>query len=198
MPDESEVRPATSPITRAGDTLVAAIKREDIGEVARLVRGGAPLFAKYNLDAEGLKMGTLLELVQSKRDERMAMKLLALPQYGSQLARVSTHTVNWAARDGHLHLLKELLAARADAAQRDTWERSALLLAATNGHTNCASELMEAGAGELENNMTEVNHWLEHWKREKEREPESHPPKTQASARDRVQKQRTSFNRFQV
>lgn len=198
MPDESEVRPKTSPMTRAGDTLVAAISRQDIGEVARLVRGGAPLFAKYNLDAEGLKMGTLLELVQSKRDERAAMKLLALPQYGSQLARVSTHTVNWAARDGHVHLLKELLAARADAAQRDTWERSALLLAATNGHTNCASELMEAGAGELENNMTEVRHWLEHWKREKEREPDPHPPETQASARDKVRRPRTSFNRFIV
>lgn len=199
LPDESEVRPATSPITRAGDTLVAAVNRQDVGEVARLVRGGAPLFAKYNLDAEGLKLGTLLELAQSKRDERTAMKLLALPQYGAQLARVSTHTVNWAARDGHLHLLKELLAARADAAQRDTWDRSALLLAATNGHTNCASELMEAGAGGLENHMTEVRHWLEHWKREKEREPESRLPETpQASARDKGRKQRASFSRFDV
>jgi len=182
--DESDRKSPSSPVTRSGDTLVAAISRQDIGEVSRLVRGGAPLFAKYNLDTQGLNMGTVLELAQSKRDERMAMQLLALPHYGPHLARVSTRAVNWAARDGQLHLLKALLAARADVAQQDTWERSALLLSAMHGHTECASELMEAGAGELENHKTEVRQWLAYWDGKQDHKPESHSTEMRATYAD--------------
>lgn len=182
MPDESEMRPSTNVITCAGDTLVEAVDRADIGEVARLMRGGAPLFAKYNLDAEGLNRGTLLEFAQSRGDEKMAMRLLALPHYGPNLARVSTRAVNWAARDGQSLLLKQLLAARADVTQKDNWERSALLLAAMHGHTDCVSELLEAGANDPEKHKTEVRHWMKYWKERREDRRENKPERRHSAS----------------
>lgn len=142
------------------EALAQAIAEQGIGEVAQLVNTGAPLLASYALDREGATMGTALELALLKKKDRLASQMLALPVDGPKLARGCTWAVLWAARDGKLQLLQGLLGARADVSQRDSQGRSALLLASTLGHTECARALLEAGAGEREASMEEVQRLL--------------------------------------
>jgi len=106
-------------------------------------------------------MGTALELALFKKKNRLAAEMLALPADGPKLARGSARAVVWVARDGRLQLLRDLLGARADASQCDSQGRSALLLASKFGHAECAHALLQAGAGEREATMDEVQRLFE-------------------------------------
>jgi len=143
------------------EDLAHAIAEQDIKEVTQLANTGAPVLASYALDRTGENMGTALEFALLKKKSCLATEMLALPADGPKLARGSTRAVVWAVRDGRVQLLKELLGARADASQCDSQGRSALLLASTFGHAECVHALLQAGAGEREANMDQVQRLFE-------------------------------------
>jgi ankyrin repeat protein len=143
--------------------LECAIVGYGIKEVARIISLGAPLIAEYSLDADGKDVGTALDLALLSRRFSLAQQLLSGLE-GSSLAQLSTRAVVWSARDGRLELVRELLRLGAPAGQCDEAGRSALLMAATRGHTECASALLQANAWQCEGAREDVLDWATKWK----------------------------------
>mmetsp|Transcript_86128 Transcript_86128/g.223852 ORF Transcript_86128/g.223852 Transcript_86128/m.223852 type:complete len:399 (-) Transcript_86128:53-1249(-) len=141
-----------------------AIMKQGVKEVKALVAKGAPLVATYDLDEVGRATGTALDLALLHRRYDLALHLLSLPEgVGKDLALKSPRALVWAARDGRLQILQELLAFGADATQKDEKGRSALHSAAMRGHVPCVNALLEAGALQDEPLPGEVQGYLEKW-----------------------------------
>jgi len=90
-----------------------------------------------------------------------------VPEYSDiakQLAPTCTRALAWAARDGKVELLEELLRCGAPALQSDASGRSALQLAAARGKAPCVLVLLAAGAWGEEKEQAQVQQWLVHLK----------------------------------
>lgn len=146
--------------------LRTAILQQGVKEVERLVQAGAPLAAEYELE-ESAGFGTALDLAMQCKRFRLALQWLQLEQAeAEELARASKRAVAWAARDGKLEILQELMRLGADIGQRDHFGRSALLLATMHGHAECAHILVGAGALDKEDQKgaSEVSQLMDNWK----------------------------------
>lgn len=135
-------------------------------EVRSLVRRGAPLLAKYDLDEFAKDKGTALDLAVLASRHALALEFFELsPKCAHELSRKSVRALAWAARDGKHTLVETMLNFGAGAgAGRDAEGRSALLLAATRGCRECAMLLLRAGAWSSEPAPEEVSRWAIQWK----------------------------------
>lgn len=148
--------------------LQVAIMRQGAKDVKALVAEGVPLTALYDLDDCGKDTGTALDLAMLHRRYDMALQFLTAQEFykARGLACSSTRAVAWAARDGRLQILQELLRLGAEAIQRDEQGQSALYLAALRGHGQCVQLLLNAGALTEEPRAEEVEANMRKWKME--------------------------------
>jgi len=137
--------------------------------VMALIGRGAPLTHGYDLTrGPRVDSGSAVDLALLHKRQTMAMQILNSVNEGvaSEIAMASGRSVVWAARDGQLTLLADLLSRRADAASCNHEGCSALLLAASRDQKECVEALLSFGAwhGEDEFGRTKVQHWVVHFK----------------------------------
>mmetsp|Transcript_122947 Transcript_122947/g.217709 ORF Transcript_122947/g.217709 Transcript_122947/m.217709 type:complete len:358 (+) Transcript_122947:81-1154(+) len=145
--------------------LKAAIELGGVKEVMALAESGAPFLAEFHLDEVGKETGNAFDLVMLHKRYGLALQLLALESPpGAELAKGCRRALAWAARDGRLPILQQLVVHGADVKQQDEQGRSALFLAAMRGHAPCVQLLLDADAMASEKDAAEVRKWSVHWK----------------------------------
>mmetsp|Transcript_125547 Transcript_125547/g.242020 ORF Transcript_125547/g.242020 Transcript_125547/m.242020 type:complete len:828 (-) Transcript_125547:63-2546(-) len=145
-------------------SLALAIHCRSVHEVRTLVLRGAPLLGNFQLEHPDEKGNGLdLALYYQRPDVAFELLRVCTPKRDEELVRCSRRALVWAARDGRLDLMGELLKRRPQLLQRDWHGRTPLHVACLRGHENCALELLREGAWDIEPDQDSVRKWASHW-----------------------------------
>lgn len=132
-------------------------------EIDQLIANGAPLDGEYHIDAQKDDVGNALDLAVFARRYKLALHLLVRSE-GAALVQSSTRALAWAAHEGQVMIVKNMLQLGALVTQPNKGGQSPLLLAAMRGQRQCFEHLVSAGAWQCEASPVEVREFAEQFK----------------------------------